>query len=113
MTLTSCSTAKLSNAKSGHVSGQGSGLHYAKALLSKVARLPEADKYSSLLLEVGLRLLNEGYQGKAVLSHEIRLSCAVGQHLLCDLFCWRDHVRAELLATLFHTVVENQRSDCR
>jgi hypothetical protein len=89
------------------------GFQHAKKLLSDVVRLPEAEKYSCILLELGVRLLSEGSQGKSATTPRMQATCNVGQHLLYDLFHWRTHVRAELIATIFNSLVENKNAENR
>lgn len=107
------SAVKLCSSGVGQSHVEHRGFQHAKKLLSEVVRLPEAEKYSCILLELGLRLVSEGSQGKNASSQRMLSTCVIGQHLLYDLFHWRTHVRSELIATIFNSLVENKNADSR
>lgn len=88
-----------------------SSLRGAKKLLSEVVKGREGGRYCCVLLELGLCLLLDGAQGKSALTAMSGSSQSIlGQHLLCDLFRWQPHVRAELISTVFNALVEHVHS---
>jgi hypothetical protein len=86
---------------------QDQGFRRAKKLLGDVVRGREAGRYGCILIELGMCLLLDRSQSSKNLENKHESSLKLGEQLLCDLFHWQPHVRAQLLSTVFNSSVEH------